>query len=103
MDLRRTPDVLEILTRLGYPSYLALILGVAKLLGVVVLLAPGLRRLKEWAYAGFTFDLLGALASHAFVRDPPQAFAGAVIMLALGTASYVLLPPGRRLANASLA
>jgi hypothetical protein len=56
------------ITGLGYPEYMLTILGVAKLTGVAALLAPGLPRLKEWAYAGFTFDLLGATASHAFGR-----------------------------------
>ena len=98
-DVLRAEGVMEVLARLGYPWYLALILGVAKLFGVVVLLLPGLRRLKEWAYAGFAFDLLGALASHAFVRDPPMEFLGAALMLALGAASYFMRPASRRLAD----
>ena len=98
-DLLRTKEVMDVLARLGYPEYLALILGVAKLLGVAAVLLPGLRRLKEWAYAGFAFDLLGALASHAFVRDPPMEFLGATLMLAFGTASYFLRPASRRLGD----
>ena len=49
---------------LGYPAYFLVILGVWKLLGVVAIAAPGLPRLKEWAYAGFSFDLSGAFVSH---------------------------------------
>jgi hypothetical protein len=49
---------------LGYPLYLMSLLGVAKLLGVAALLTPGFPRLKEWAYAGFVFNLLGAAWSH---------------------------------------
>ncbi len=49
---------------LGYPMYLMPFLGVAKLLGVAALLTPGFSRLKEWAYAGFVFNLLGAAWSH---------------------------------------
>ncbi len=49
---------------LGYPLYLMSLLGVAKLLGIAALLTPGFARLKEWAYAGFVFNLLGATWSH---------------------------------------
>ncbi|MEL6899158.1 MAG: DoxX family protein [Planctomycetota bacterium] len=50
------------ITGLGYPVYLMSILGVAKILGVIALFIPRMPLLKEWAYAGFTFDLLGATA-----------------------------------------
>jgi hypothetical protein len=54
---------------LGYPAYLCKILGTAKILGVAAVLWGGSRLLKEWAYAGFTFLLLGATASHIFHGD----------------------------------
>ena len=46
----------EIMEKLGYPAYLMTLLGVAKLLAVLAILAPGRKMLKEWAYAGLTFD-----------------------------------------------
>ena len=67
MNLIRYEEQREAMAELGYPVYLMTILGVAKLLGVLALLLPGTPLLKEWAYAGFTFDLLGASVSHAFV------------------------------------
>jgi hypothetical protein len=48
---------------LGYPVYFIPFLGVAKLLGSIVILIPGLKRIKEWAYAGLFFDLAGAIYS----------------------------------------
>jgi hypothetical protein len=54
---------------LGYPAYLCRILGLAKVLGVVAVLWGRLPLMKEWAYAGFTFLLLGATASHVFHGD----------------------------------
>ena len=63
----------EGITHLGYPLYVLTILGVAKLAGAVALLLPGRPILKEWAYAGFAFDLLGAIASHSFAGDPFSA------------------------------
>jgi hypothetical protein len=58
--------MVEAMTKLGYPLYFMTILGSAKLLGVAALLAPGRPLLKEWAYAGFAFNLLGATACHRF-------------------------------------
>ena len=55
-DLACVDVVARDLLQLGYPAYLASLLGAAKLLGVIALGVPGLPRLKEWAYAGFSFD-----------------------------------------------
>jgi uncharacterized membrane protein YphA (DoxX/SURF4 family) len=62
-DILRVPQVRELIERLGYPSYLLVILGIWKLLGAVALAIPRFPRLKEWAYAGVVFDLTGAIAS----------------------------------------
>ena len=48
---------------LHYPEYMVTFLAVAKFLGVIVILVPGFPRLKEWAYAGLIFDLVGAVYS----------------------------------------
>src|SRR5215469_2245401 len=53
-------DIVQFRVQEGYPAYLLTILGVWKLLGVIALLVPRFPRLKEWAYAGFFFDLTGA-------------------------------------------
>jgi hypothetical protein len=45
---------------MGFPKYMIPFLGVAKIIGSIVILIPGLNRLKEWAYAGLFFDLAGA-------------------------------------------
>jgi uncharacterized membrane protein YphA (DoxX/SURF4 family) len=62
--LAHQADAAAGMAQLGYPSYLLVILGVWKVAGGLVVLAPGLPRLKEWAYAGAVFDLTGAAASH---------------------------------------
>src|SRR4029079_7465953 len=69
-DLVQPASILEGMTHLGYPTYFTTILGVWKVLGAIVILAPRLPRLKEWAYAGMVFDLTGAAASHAATGDP---------------------------------
>ncbi len=92
--------MVEAMTRLGYPLYFMTILGSAKLLGVAALLAPGRPLLKEWAYAGFAFNLLGATASHAFTGDPLSETIRPAVVLVLGAASYLLRPAARRLPSA---
>ena len=91
------PMMAEGMERLGFPAYVMTILGAAKLLGVAALLAPARPLLKEWAYAGFSFNLLGALASHAFAGDPARELVGPAVLLVIGAASYLLRPEDRRL------
>jgi hypothetical protein len=63
------PRMTDAILTLGYPIYVMKILGVAKALGIVAI-ATGLSpTLKEWAYAGFTFDTCGAFASHLSAGD----------------------------------
>jgi len=62
--ITRAEPIVEVFQYLGYPEYLMLMLGVAKLVGIPFLLYPGAVRLKEWAYAGYTFDLVGGFVSH---------------------------------------
>jgi len=63
-DIMVVPDAVTMVsTGLGYPKYIIPFLGVAKLLGVIAILVPGFNRLKEWAYAGLFFDLIGATYS----------------------------------------
>src|SRR6185503_20870215 len=76
-DVLRIPDALLVFQHLGYPPYLLVFLGTAKMLGVAAVLVPGLPRIKEWAFAGLTFDVTGALYSHLSIGDPPGAWAPA--------------------------
>ena len=70
----RLPQVAEAFTHLGFPDYFRVELSLAKLLGVVLLLAPVPARLKEWAYAGFAINLASALIAHLSVGDGPEAW-----------------------------
>ncbi len=56
--------MVDIIVPLGYPLYFLYILGVWKILGVIVIVVPGFKLVKEWAYAGFFFVMTGALVSH---------------------------------------
>ena len=73
---------------MGYPTYIIPFLGWAKLLGSVAILVPGFSRLKEWAYAGLIFDLLGATYSVANSGKTLDQWAPIFIFVALGFGSY---------------
>jgi hypothetical protein len=68
------PQVAEAFTRLGFPDYFRVELAWAKLLGVVLLLAPVPARLREWAYAGFAITLVSALIAHLSIGEGPEAW-----------------------------
>ena len=84
------PQVAEAFARLGFPDYFRVQLSWAKLLGVVLLLAPVPARLKEWAYAGFAINIASALIAHLSVGDGPEAWGFAVGTGVLWGLSYVL-------------
>src|SRR5262245_41190462 len=89
-DILGIPQAVEVFTHLGYPTYLLPFIGVAKVLGVTAVLVPGFHRLKEWAYAGLVFDLIGAFYSHLAVGDPVGVWIFPIIALSLVTGSYFL-------------
>ena len=70
----RLPQVAEAFAHLGFPDYFRVQLSWAKLLGVVLLLAPVPALIKEWVYAGFAITLASALIAHFSVGDGPQAW-----------------------------
>ena len=97
MDLLRSPPFYPTLIQLGYPGYLATILGVAKLLAGAALVLPGLPRLKEWAYAGVLINMIGAAASTAAARQPLTGLIAPCAFAALALLSWWLRPATRRL------
>lgn len=91
-DLGRAPQMVEGLAHLGYPAYFASILGAWKVGGALVLLTPGLPRLKEWAYAGIFFTLTGAAASHLASGDSLSHALAPLVLLSLVLTSWALRP-----------
>ncbi|RVU01198.1 DoxX family protein [Mucilaginibacter limnophilus] len=87
----------NIVSSLGYPLYLLSIIGAWKILGVIAILVPGFRLLKEWAYAGYLFTMSGAFVSHLVIG---QAFAEAVpslVLLMATVLSWFFRPANRKL------
>ena len=67
-DILKVPDAVAFITKLGYPEYFVPFIGVAKVLGSIAIVVPGYPKLKEWAYAGLCFDLIGAVYSNLYVN-----------------------------------
>jgi hypothetical protein len=75
---------------LGFPVYFIPFTGYAKLIGSLILLIPGLRTIKEWAYAGLFFDLIGAVYASIAVAgtiDPMMFFM--LVWFVPGIFSYI--------------
>ena len=89
-DVLQSSAAVEIFRHLGFPPYLLPFIGLAKILGVIVILLPMFQTLKEWAYAGLVFDLIGAFYSHLSVGDGPGNWIFAIVGLLLVVSSYGL-------------
>jgi len=93
--LSGSPQAIQGFAHVGYPQQLRIILGIAKLLGAITLVVPGLAKLKEWAYAGFTFAWISAFVAHYLAKDGPIAFVPLILLLLLAI-SYVTRPLNRQ-------
>ena len=76
-------------TALSFPTYMITFLDVAKILGVIAILIPGYPRLKEWAYAGLAFDLIGALYAQIAKGYPVANWAFMIIWFIPLVGSYI--------------
>jgi hypothetical protein len=95
-DLFRTAQAKNVIDHLGYPDYLLTILGIWKIPAFIVILAPKLPLLKEWAYAGLFFVYSGAVASHMLAGDGFAGWVGPFMFLLLTVASWALRPDSRK-------
>ena len=83
------PDGAKMLSAIGYRPYVLHLLAIAKVLGVIAILTPGFPRLTEWAYAGFTFDLIGASVSFYASGFAVKDWIFIPILIALLACSYI--------------
>src|SRR5262245_5301696 len=84
--LSKNPMIVENFKKIGFPVFFIPMLGIAKLLGALTILNPWVPKLREWAYAGFVFTLIGAIWLHIATSTP---FVMPLIFLALLAASYI--------------
>jgi uncharacterized membrane protein YphA (DoxX/SURF4 family) len=92
-------DVKEGFKPLGYPDYFISLIGIWKILGVVAILVPGFRLLKEWAYAGMFFLLTGAVISHLASNDIRPQIIAPIMLAIFAVLSWYLRPAGRRIVS----
>ncbi|MES2617479.1 MAG: DoxX family protein [Bacteroidota bacterium] len=89
-DILVVPEAVEMVSKgLGYPVYIIAFLGVAKALGVIAILIPGYPRIREWAYAGFFFDLIGATYSMIAVGAPVAGWIFMLLPITIAALSYI--------------
>jgi len=82
---------------LGYPDYFAYTLIVCKIVGVIAIAYPGVpAKLKEWAYAGLTFNLIFAFISHAYVDQNIGYMLLPLVVLGILAVSYLYNPKIQR-------
>lgn len=81
---------------LGYPAYILLLLGILKILGVIAVLIPRFPLVKEWAYAGFFFTMVGAIYSHVAVGAPMSDLFPPLLLLTLTAISWYFRPASRK-------
>lgn len=88
-DIFSTPEAIAVVKGMGYPVYLLPFLGIAKVLGVLAILISGFPKIKEWAYAGLLFDVIGAAYSNIAIGASPANVMPAFIAIMFCTLSYV--------------
>jgi len=84
------PESVKFMAGIGLPAKLNPFLGVAKILGVIAILIPGYPRIKEWAYAGLMFDLIGATYLIISAGAPISGWVFMFIFIGILGASYFL-------------
>ncbi|MFY0601468.1 MAG: DoxX family protein [Cyclobacteriaceae bacterium] len=80
-----TDEVREVFSNLGFPAYIVIPLGIAKLLGVVAIWTGLSHTLKSWAYAGFFFDFVLAASAHIAIGDGGAGAALVALVLLMGS------------------
>ncbi|MDB5189080.1 MAG: DoxX family protein [Parcubacteria group bacterium] len=78
------------LTQLGYPLYVLTITGVAKIIGAIAIFQNKYRTIKEWAFAGYAIDCIGAAASWFFIQGSPINIVMPLVFLAFMFVPYTL-------------
>jgi len=96
VQLSMAKDEVDLITQLGYPTYILTIIGVWKVLGVVAVLIPRFPLLKEWAYAGFFFVATGGILSHLATGNSMGKIFPLILLLVLTVVSWYFRPADRK-------
>lgn len=88
MEIFTFAESQQFVMNLGFPPFIAYVLPITKILGVIAILSKKSKTLKEWAYAGFFFDFALAGLAHYFSGIPSPL--PAIVALVLLLISYAL-------------
>lgn len=94
MEITKNPATYPKTLKMGYPPYFILTLGIAKLLGAAVFLMPNLKRLKEWVFAGFTFDVIFAFISGRAIDSNADCIKAVIVFCVLMLTYFLFLKKG---------
>ena len=97
VQIIKMKEEVDRIAKLGFASGILPLLGVLKVLGVIAVLVPKFPLVKEWAYAGFFFLMIGAIFSHAVAGDEAKEFFGPSLLLVLTVVSWYFRPAERKL------
>jgi len=90
-------EVVQGFKPLGYPTYFISLIGTWKMLGIIAILAPKFKLLKEWAYAGIFFTMTGAVISHIASNDVSAQIIAPVVLAVFTVLSWYLRPADRKI------
>ncbi len=82
---------------LGYPTYFISLIGIWKMLGIIAILVPKFKLLKEWAYAGIFFTMTGAVISHIASNDVSAQIIAPGVLAIFTVLSWYLRPVDRKI------
>jgi len=84
---------------LGYPTYFISLIGIWKMLGIIAILVPGFKLLKEWAYAGLFFVMSGAVISHIASDHVTIQIIAPFLLMIFTILSWYLRPANRKITS----
>lgn len=84
---------------LGYPTYFISLIGIWKVLGIIAILIPRFKLLKEWAYAGLFFTMSGAVISHIASNDVSVQIIAPIVLAIFTVLSWYLRPADRKVSS----
>jgi hypothetical protein len=99
MQAIQVKGVVEGFKPLGYPTYFISLIGIWKVLGIIAILTPGFKLLKEWAYAGIFFTMTGAVISHIASNDIKVQIIAPIVLAIFTVLSWYLRPADRKISS----
>ena len=97
MQALQVKGVVDGFKPLGYPTYFISLIGIWKMLGIIAILAPKFKLLKEWAYAGLFFTMTGAVISHICSNNVSVQIIAPIVLAIFTILSWYLRPADRKI------